>query len=360
MKDQGSWTISSASTGTGPNAVKKQKNILERKDTIPMAKHTRHIGNSLQTILLATSQSKSVLAEVNRGEVSQMTYSVYGHLSGIHLPSTHLGFNGECRQRHTGWYMLGNGYRAYNPVLMRFHSPDKLSPFGAGGLNPYTYCAADPINHRDPSGRIALPVILSQLAGVGGGVSSLGGMALSLSTSARFSGQGVLALGTGATGVLLGAAAVANPASVIAPVLASAGITAGVASMTLAYRAARAATARGTQWFQSAARFFNDPPLYSTLSLRETPPPSFSSLDLSTPPPYTPPRAQNPIAPIHSTTRSSAQPSGRPLQNTRSSGNQKALLSPTERVIVQMGELPRVHFIGETKSAAEKVRATVR
>lgn len=347
MKDQGSWTISSASTGTGPNAVKKQKTILERKDTIPMAKHTRHIGNSLQTILLATSQSKSVLAEVNRGEVSQMTYSVYGHLSGIHLPSTHLGFNGECRERHTGWYMLGNGYRAYNPVLMRFHSPDKLSPFGAGGLNPYTYCAADPINHRDPSGRIALPVILSQLAGVGGGASSLGGMALSLSTSARFSGQGILALGTGATGVLLGAAAVANPASVIAPVLASAGITAGATSMTLAYRAARAATARGTQWFQSAARFFDDPPRYSTLSL-EAPPPSFSSLNLSAPPAYT---SQNPeiiIARTHSVAR------------IASTSNQEALLNSPERVIARMGELPSVHFINETTFAAKKVRATVR
>jgi len=313
-----------------------------------MAKHTRHIGNSRQTILLATSQSKSVLAEVSRGEVSQLTYTAYGHLSGIHLPSTHFGFNGECRERHTGWYMLGNGYRAYNPVLMRFHSPDKLSPFGAGGLNPYTYCAADPINHRDPSGRIALPVILSQLAGVGGGTSSLGGMALSLSTRARFSKQGVWALGTGVSGVLLGAAAVANPASVMAPALASAGITAGVASMTLAYRAARAATARGTQWFQSAARFFDDPPRYSILPLLEEPPPSFSSLNLSAPPAYT---SQNPeitIARTHSMAR------------IASTSNQEALLNPPERVIARMGELPRVHFIDETKSAAKKVRAPVR
>lgn len=334
--DQGSWTISSAS--------KQQKTILERKDTIPMAKHTRHIGNSLQTILLSTSQSKSVLAEVSWGEVSQMTYTAYGHLSGKNLPSTHLGFNGECRERHTGWYMLGNGYRAFNPVLMRFHSPDKLSPFGAGGLNPYTYCAADPINHRDPSGRIAIPVILSQLAGVGGGTSSLGGMALSLSTSARFSGQGVLVLGTGATGVLLGAAAVANPASVIAPVLASAGITAGVASMTLAYRAARAATARGTQWFQSAARLLDNPPRYSTLSL-EAPPPSFSSLNLSAPPAYTPRSAKITIARTHSTAR------------IASTSNQEALLNSPERVIARMGELPRVHFIDETKSATKNIRA---
>lgn len=66
---------------------------------------------------------------------------------------SHLGFNGELRESCIRWYMLGNGYRAYNPVLMRFHSPDKWSPFGAGGINPYMYCVGDPINYRDPTGR---------------------------------------------------------------------------------------------------------------------------------------------------------------------------------------------------------------
>lgn len=35
---------------------------------------------------------------------------------------------------------------------MRFHSPDILSPFGAGGIHAYAYCAGDPINHVDPTG----------------------------------------------------------------------------------------------------------------------------------------------------------------------------------------------------------------
>lgn len=67
-----------------------------------------------------------------------------------------LGFNGELREKKTGWYILGNGYRAYNPVLGRFHSPDRLSPFDRGGLNPYTYCLGDPINYRDPTGHLAI------------------------------------------------------------------------------------------------------------------------------------------------------------------------------------------------------------
>ncbi|GGZ39097.1 hypothetical protein GCM10010387_36480 [Streptomyces inusitatus] len=52
----------------------------------------------------------------------------------------------------TGWYLLGNGYRAYSPTLSRFHSPDAASPFGAGGLNAYAYCSGDPVNYVDPAG----------------------------------------------------------------------------------------------------------------------------------------------------------------------------------------------------------------
>lgn len=64
-----------------------------------------------------------------------------------------LGFNGERIDPLTGMYHLGNGYRAYNPALMRFNCPDSLSPFAEGGINPYAYCSGDPINHTDPSGK---------------------------------------------------------------------------------------------------------------------------------------------------------------------------------------------------------------
>lgn len=49
--------------------------------------------------------------------------------------------------------MLGNGYRLFNPGLMRFHSADSFSPFAKGGLNAYAYCGNDPVNRVDPSGR---------------------------------------------------------------------------------------------------------------------------------------------------------------------------------------------------------------
>ncbi len=80
-----------------------------------------------------------------------------------------LGFNGQLHEPAVYWQILGNGRRVYNPVLHRFHSPDRLSPFGRGGINAYAYCGGDPLNYGDPSGQFALPVMLLGLvAGVGG------------------------------------------------------------------------------------------------------------------------------------------------------------------------------------------------
>ncbi|VVO55089.1 hypothetical protein PS870_00494 [Pseudomonas fluorescens] len=66
--------------------------------------------------------------------------------------SSVLGFNGERIDPVLGGYHLGNGYRLYSPSLRRFTSPDSMSPFGKGGINPYAYCEGDPINNTDPTG----------------------------------------------------------------------------------------------------------------------------------------------------------------------------------------------------------------
>lgn len=65
-----------------------------------------------------------------------------------------LGYTGAHRDRVTGGFPLGNGYRVYVPQLMRFTAPDSLSPFGRGGPHPYIYCMDDPINRTDPSGHV--------------------------------------------------------------------------------------------------------------------------------------------------------------------------------------------------------------
>ena len=104
------------------------------------------------TSLLATDSKNSIVAELAAGRNNAIVYAAYGHQAATQKPAKHLGFNGELREMGSGWYLLGNGYRAYNPILMRFHSPDSWSPFGEGGLNAYMYCDGEPVMGADPSG----------------------------------------------------------------------------------------------------------------------------------------------------------------------------------------------------------------
>ncbi|WP_439958608.1 RHS repeat-associated core domain-containing protein [Pseudomonas putida] len=89
---------------------------------------------------------------------TSLQYTIYGH-DGCDQYASVLRFNGQRKEYATGHYLLGNGYRAFNPVLMRFHSPDSLSPMGAGGLNCYAYCAGDPINNVDPTGHMLKSIL---------------------------------------------------------------------------------------------------------------------------------------------------------------------------------------------------------
>ncbi|KPW70238.1 YD repeat protein [Pseudomonas syringae pv. coriandricola] len=100
--------------------------------------------------LLVTDQQQSVIA----AQGLPFAYTPYGHRHPSTGPMNLPGFTGQRLDPVTGHYLLGNGYRAFNPVLMRFNSPDSLSPFGEGGLNAYTCCEGDPVNKVDPSGHI--------------------------------------------------------------------------------------------------------------------------------------------------------------------------------------------------------------
>ncbi|WP_160105484.1 RHS repeat-associated core domain-containing protein [Pseudomonas izuensis] len=105
-----------------------------------------------RTVLLATDLKNSVLAEIDAGNPNRIAYSPYGQQSAQVEVMTWLGFNGELNEVNPEWYLLGNGYRAYNPRLMRFHSPDSFSPFDKGGENAYAYCGGEPVMNSDPSG----------------------------------------------------------------------------------------------------------------------------------------------------------------------------------------------------------------
>ena len=105
-------------------------------------------------LLLSTDSQGSVIQAASKKEEARVTYTPYGGRPLDDGMSSLLGFNGELPDPYTGCYLLGNGYRAYNPLLMRFHTPDSLSVFDGGGLNAYAYCLGDPVNYLDPTGHI--------------------------------------------------------------------------------------------------------------------------------------------------------------------------------------------------------------
>lgn len=101
----------------------------------------------IATHLAVTDGQRSELGGIGLARA----YTPYG---AIRVSSaTRLAYCGQVCDLLTGAYPLGNGHRTYNPLLMRFHSADLLSPFGAGGINAYAYCQGDPMNFQDLQGR---------------------------------------------------------------------------------------------------------------------------------------------------------------------------------------------------------------
>ncbi|WCM49246.1 RHS repeat-associated core domain-containing protein [Pseudomonas sp. WJP1] len=138
--------------------------IFQNDDQL-LAQRQHEKDTAPATTLLATDQQRSVLHSLKADHPGQSgSYSPYGHRAAENGLLSLLGFNGERPDPVTGCYLLGNGYRAFNPVLMRFNSPDSLSPFGKGGLNAYAYCVGDPVNRVDPSGHMVKEMIAAMAA----------------------------------------------------------------------------------------------------------------------------------------------------------------------------------------------------
>lgn len=173
------------------------------------------------TRLLGTATQSSVLLTTDGTNNEEHAYTPYGDRSP-EASTAVLGYTGERTDPDTGWLHLGNGYRPYHPGLMRFTAPDSLSPFGAGGINPYTYCAGDPINHTDPTGHLSWGAWLSIGIGIvglaaavftgGASIVAAGGLIAALETaSAAALVVGALAVASDVTAITSGALEEASP-----------------------------------------------------------------------------------------------------------------------------------------------------
>ncbi|WP_448868745.1 RHS repeat-associated core domain-containing protein [Enterobacter ludwigii] len=167
------------------------------------------------------------------------------------------GFNGERPDPVSGAYHLGNGYRAYNPVLRRFNCPDSMSPFGAGGINPYAYCLGDPVNRTDPTGHISWQGILGIVTGAiglglslftaGASIAAAGSISVALSSASRLGLTiGLIGVAADVTSIASGATEDVNPeaSSVLGWVSMATGIAGmgiGLAQLPKGIKAARSA-----------------------------------------------------------------------------------------------------------------------
>ncbi|WLH45848.1 RHS repeat-associated core domain-containing protein [Pseudomonas beijingensis] len=127
-----------------------QRSVFQHDDQL--LAQLRRENAKVDTTLLATDQQRSVLNVLDANRLHPLAYTPYGHCPAGNGLLSLLGFNGERPDPVTGHYLLGNGYRGFNPVFMRFNSPDSWSPFGKGGLNAYAYCWGDPANREDRTG----------------------------------------------------------------------------------------------------------------------------------------------------------------------------------------------------------------
>ncbi|WP_426575511.1 RHS repeat-associated core domain-containing protein (plasmid) [Xenorhabdus stockiae] len=166
-----------------------------------------------ETHLLGVDGHSSVLVS-NKGDGTQTRYrySPYGQQAEDERHADLPAYNGERLDPIGGDYHLGNGYRAYNPVLMRFTAPDSLSPFGAGGINSYAYCLGDPINRTDPSGHMSVGGIFGLIFGT---IGLLFGIITAIPSLGASLGLGTVITGVGlaadATGIASSATEDSNP-----------------------------------------------------------------------------------------------------------------------------------------------------
>ncbi|RKP45159.1 RHS repeat domain-containing protein [Trinickia fusca] len=212
--------VSETGDGTERSYVRDGELLLAQHDGGTRARTSLYGSDAGQSVRLVLAGEGSASTEI--------AYTPYGDRTlQAGLPGL-LGFNGEPFDALAGGYLLGNGRRLYDPQLMRFTSPDALSPFDGGGINPYAYCLGDPINRIDPTGNLSWQSILGIAIGVvaiaitvaslGTGVAISAGLAQASAGLATFATvpsatvSGVLGVGFAVADLAASATAIASSA----------------------------------------------------------------------------------------------------------------------------------------------------
>jgi len=108
----------------------------------------------LSTTLFGPDQIGSPHLKLMYKNLKRLSYTTFGN---IEEPG--IAFASQLKEPFINCYFLGNGYRIYSTDILRFATPDTLSPFGNGGINAYAYCGSDPVNKTDPTGHMALRLL---------------------------------------------------------------------------------------------------------------------------------------------------------------------------------------------------------
>lgn len=178
-------------------------------EQMPLAVFNRSTG----TTLLGVSSERTPVCTQSLNMQPASVYSPFGQRDNAARQL--VGFKGQMSEAQSNWQFLGAGHRVYNPTSMRFHSPDRLSPFASGGLNPYAYCTGDPINFVDPTGRTpwwawalnGVGIAMGVLATIASAGAALPLLAGAVSASAIFAASatlaGVASLATGIASITL-------------------------------------------------------------------------------------------------------------------------------------------------------------